>query len=114
MKTNTEKTIRKDYTKDEWLAEAERLFGKYYEDYRFQCPHCGNIASGKEFKDAGCDPNAMYCECIGRHVKGKGCDWAAYGLFDICTVHVDGLPVFEFAPLEEVQHDERGSDSGDE
>ena len=48
----------------------------------------------------------MYCECIGRHVPGKGCDWAAYGLFDICTVHVDGQPVFEFAPLEEEQREE--------
>lgn len=29
--------------------------------------------------------------------KTVGCDWAAYGLFDICKIHVDGQPVFEFA-----------------
>ena len=91
----------KIYTKDEWLAEAYRLFGSRYEDFRFRCPKCGNIASGKEFKYWGADANAMYCECIGRYNKKKGCNWAAYGLFDICTVHVDGLPVFEFAPFEE-------------
>lgn len=88
---------RKNYTLQEWLAEAERRYGKNYENYKFKCPHCGNIASGKEFKDAGQNPKAMYCECIGRYVKDKGCDWTAYGLFDICKVYVDGIPVFEFA-----------------
>ena len=93
----------KNYTKAEWLAEGKRLFGNHFEDYRFKCPRCGNIASGQEFKDVGAKPDNMYCECIGRYVKGKGCDWAAYGLFDICTVHVDGKPVFEFAKEDENQ-----------
>jgi hypothetical protein len=87
----------KEYTKAEWLSEGERLFGKNFEDYKFVCPRCKRINTGREFKDAGAEPNAMYCECIGRYDKTKGCDWAAYGLFDICTVHVDGHPVFEFA-----------------
>jgi hypothetical protein len=99
--------MKKDFTKDEWLAEGEKLFGKNYENWKFKCPKCGNVASGKEFKDAGENPNAMYCECIGRHVKGKGCDWAAYGLFDICTVHVDGHPVFEFATEKSFEKDEQ-------
>ena len=92
---------KRNYTKEEWLAEGEKLFGKNFENWKFKCLKCGNIASGKEFKAAGQNPNAMYCECIGRHVKDKGCDWAAYGLFDICKVHVDGNPVFEFAIEEE-------------
>lgn len=91
----------KNYTQKEWLAEGTKLFGTDYTNYRFKCPRCGNVATGQEFKDAGKDVNAMYCECIGRHVKDKGCDWAAYGLFDICKVHVDGIPVFEFAPMPE-------------
>lgn len=91
------KEANKSYTKEEWLAEGKKRFGEYYEDYKFRCPRCGNVASGQEFKTAGAKPPAMCCECIGRYVKGKGCDWAAYGLLDICTVHVDGQPVFEFA-----------------
>jgi hypothetical protein len=91
----------KKYTLREWRTEGERLFGRFIEDWKFKCPKCGNIASGQEFKDAGADSNSIYCECIGRYVKGKGCDWAAYGLFDICTVHVDGHPVFEFAEVEQ-------------
>ena len=91
----------KKYNVEEWRTEGERLFGRFIEDWKFKCPRCGNIASGQEFKDAGADTNSIYCECIGRYVKGKGCDWAAYGLFDICTVHVDGLPVFEFAEVEQ-------------
>lgn len=91
----------KAYTKHEWLEVGRMLFGCYLEDWRFKCPRCGNVARGQEFKDLGLDPNKMFCECIGRHTKDKGCDWAAYGLFDICTVHVDGHPVFEFAPLQQ-------------
>lgn len=89
--------MNKEYTLEEWMAEGQRRFGKNYEDWKFKCPRCGNIAAGIEFRNAGADINAIYCECIGRHLKKKGCDWAAYGLFDICSVHVDGKPVFEFA-----------------
>lgn len=97
-KKDEKEIIREEYTRDEWLAEGEKRFGKNFEDWKFKCPRCGNVASGKDFKEAGVkEPNVMYCECIGRYVKRKGCDWAAYGLFDICRVHVDGNPVFEFA-----------------
>lgn len=84
-------------SRDEWLADGERRFGKNLEDWKFICPHCGNIASGKEFRDAGADPSSIYCECIGRYIPNKGCDWAAYGLLDICTTHVENMPVFDFA-----------------
>lgn len=87
----------KEYNRREWIDKGKELFGENYDDWRFVCPQCGNVATGKEFKELGVNPNAMYCTCIGRHVKDKGCDWAAYGLFDICKVHVDGQPVFEFA-----------------
>lgn len=86
------------YTADEWRAESRRRFGVRLQDYRFKCPRCGNVATGEDFKKAGANPNAMYTECIGRYnAKTVGCDWAAYGLFDICKIHVDGQPVFEFA-----------------
>lgn len=88
---------RKKYKKEEWLAEGKSLFGENFEDWKFVCPRCKRINTGKEFKEAGAEPNSMYCECIGRYDKTKGCDWAAYGLFDICNVEVDGNPVFEFA-----------------
>ncbi len=92
---------RKKYTKDEWLAEGKRLFGEDILAWRFRCPNCGNVASIQDFKDAGAkQADDAAKNCIGRFVGGKGCDWAAYGLFDICKVHVDGIPVFEFAPLE--------------
>ena len=103
IKMNDKKKIY--YTVDEWQAEGERRFGKDLKNWRFKCPACGNVASGKEFFEVGEDPNAMYCECIGRHVAGKGCNWAAYGLFDICVVHVDGKPVFEFG-----EEDKKGAD----
>lgn len=93
--------MSQEFTKAEWMAEGKRLFSGDFTKWRFKCPKCGNVATGQEFKEIGQEPDAMCCECIGRHVKNKGCDWASYGLFDICSVHVDGLPVFEFAPYEE-------------
>lgn len=92
-------------TAEEWRKEGERRFGKYPEDWKFKCPACGRINTGREFKNAGAQPNSMYCECIGRYTgkgaptkaDGSGCNWAAYGLFDICTTEVEGRPVFDFA-----------------
>lgn len=89
-----------DYTADSWRAEGKRLFGEDFTNWRFKCPHCGRITKGQEFKDLGAPLNAMYQECIGRYDKSRGCNWAAYGLFDICNTHVDGAPVFDFAPEE--------------
>lgn len=88
-------------TAAEWLAEGERLFGPDYTKWRFKCPHCGRVTTGQEFKDAGADTDDIYNNCIGRFDKSKGCDWAAYGLFDICNTHVEGQPVFDFAPYED-------------
>lgn len=94
----------KNYTRDEWIAEGTRLFGGMDKilDWRFRCPACGNVATVREFKEAGAkDADTAAKNCIGRFVGNRGCDWAAYGLFDICAVHVDGVPVFEFAPRNE-------------
>ena len=95
----------KNYTRDQWVAEGERLFGSLNENFmrwRFKCPKCGNVATVAEFKDVGAkSPDDATKNCIGRYTREKGCDWASYGLFDICTVHVDGFPVFEFAPYKE-------------
>ena len=86
-----------NYSRQEWLDKGTELFGDDYSAWKFVCPKCGNIASGEDFKNAGADVNDMYSCCIGRYTKDKGCDWAAFGLFDICSVHVDGIPVFDFA-----------------
>jgi DNA-binding transcriptional regulator YiaG len=61
---------KKTYTPEEWRAEGKRRFGEHFEDWKFKCPSCGNIASGKEFKDAGAEPNDMYQTCIGRPTNG--------------------------------------------
>lgn len=108
----------KNYTRDQWIAEGERLFGSLKENFlrwRFKCPRCGNIATIQEFKDVGAkEPDDAVRNCIGRFTSAKGCDWAAYGLFDICTVHVDGRPVFEYAPYEEdLRKDARAQNGGE-
>ena len=84
-------------TRKEWMAEGKRRYGDALENWKFKCPRCGIVSTGAEFKASGAEPDAIYCECIGRYNKEKGCDWAAYGLFDICTTEVEGMPVFDFA-----------------
>ena len=98
----------------EWQAEMERR-GKL--DCKFLCPACGNVASAADFKRAGASIQRAPVECIGRVAPAKmangeyepgplgGCDWAAYGLLDLCKAHIempDGkvVPVFAFAEVE--------------
>lgn len=62
----------------------------------------------QEFIDAGIEnpEQKFYYSCIGRWVKGRGCNWTLGGLFQIHETEVvneDGkpIPVFEFAAVEE-------------
>lgn len=97
---------------NEWREEAAQRFGEKGRNWKFVCPKCGNVQSGQDFIDkAGMTPakssNFVYQNCIGRHVKGIGCDWAAYGLFGTLgkgrmVVMEDGeeVEVFDFAEAE--------------
>jgi hypothetical protein len=84
----------------DWQAEMEKR-GKL--DCKFRCPQCGNEASPADWKAAGGDLQRAPQECIGRlDVKLGGCNWAAFGLIDICSTHIDtgggkATPVFAFA-----------------
>ena len=103
-------------THDEWWAEAHKRF-EHREDVAFQCPACKHIATLRDFKDAGLDPEDAATNCIGRLTgkgvdffkvgkdKGDGCNWCAYGLFGTLNggrvvVMPDGkeILVFDFGP----------------
>lgn len=104
---------------NEWRKEGTRRFGDDFENWKFICPACGHIASGKNFKDAEAEPNDMYQTCIGRHNgkgndgmeskdEGNGCNWAAFGLLGTMgkgrtVIAEDGseVEVFDFAEVEE-------------
>lgn len=88
-------------TQEELLTEASERFGKDPMKWAFRCPSCGDVATGQDFRDAlGDHPRTNRAgekviasdiigqECIGRTVgalkknpSGRGCNWAAYGLF---------------------------------
>jgi hypothetical protein len=87
-----------------WHADGERRFGPDMLDWRFVCPNCGDVASVREFPEDS--RNAAGAECIGRSAPGRGCNWAAGGLFAgpawvLRTVagEVRAIPVFRFAAL---------------
>jgi len=101
--TMKERTVM---TLDAWRDEAARRFGPKGRDWKFKCAQCGETQSLKEFVDAGMTleeaQSRAHFSCIGRWVKGRGCDWTLGGLFRIHTMEVqtpDGelTPVFEFA-----------------
>nr|WP_217364866.1 VVA0879 family protein [Brevibacillus sp. HD1.4A] len=97
-------------TLEEWRNEAIERFGESAREWAFQCPKCGNVQTALDFVEKSVmglndAANAVYQECIGRHVEGDGCNWAAYGLFGtfgkgrIVIAPDDGreVEVFDFA-----------------
>lgn len=104
-------------THAEWLAEAEKRFGKDPMNWKFVCPSCGHVASVADWKAAGAPSTAAAFSCVGRWLtkakdaftdKGKGpCNYAGGGLFRINPVAVtfpDGVEhqAFAFAEPEVV------------
>jgi len=90
-------------SKEEWLAKGKELFGEDMLAWKFVCPGCGHVQTPEEFrqyKDQGATPSSATNECIGRYSRGKSwafknprktggpCDYAGYGLLNICPVKV--------------------------
>ena len=90
-------------TGEEWLAKGKQLFGDDMTKWRFVCPGCGHVQAVEDFrqyKDQGASPDSARQECIGRYSGGKPwafknvrklggpCDYAGYGLLNICPVKV--------------------------
>lgn len=80
--SDTEKT---EYTQAELMAEARARFGDDPLDFAFVCPSCDDVATIRDFKEAG-GPYLAGQGCIGRLLGAlsgpptRGCDWAAFGL----------------------------------
>ena len=91
-------------TQPELLALLTERFGPSHTNWAFQCPSCGDVATGADFQDALAENPIIRQDgttvtasdifgqhCIGRNLgalqgkakdwKGRGCDWTAYGLF---------------------------------
>lgn len=90
-------------TQAELVAEAREKFGPDPMGWAFKCPVCGDAATARDFRDAleshprlargepATASDLLGQECIGRTLgalnrdgkkyAGRGCDWAAYGLF---------------------------------
>ncbi|MEU3683719.1 VVA0879 family protein [Streptomyces sp. NPDC030592] len=83
-------------TQEEFWAEARERFGLAAADWAFQCPSCGDVATGAEIakalaehprKSKDFDRNVRFDEvlgqeCIGRILGkggGRGCQYAAFG-----------------------------------
>lgn len=93
-------TEHRRLTQAELVAEARDRFGDDPLDWAFRCPTCGDVATGRDFRQALADhprerdgkptiaSDVLAQECIGRTLgalgrddyTGRGCNWAAYGL----------------------------------
>jgi hypothetical protein len=115
MKTRIESEVKRMSYAD-WLAEAERRFGKNSMKWKFICPACGFVASTEDYKRAGAKPENVGFSCIGRwtgHIetdmgtKPGPCNYAGGGLIGLNPITVvmpDGKEhdVFDFAEVESV------------
>lgn len=84
-----------EYTLEDLSAIMRDRFGEDDRAWAWECPSCGDIANGYDFAKAldgdwGKASTRVGRECIGRSLGalnkdqayvGRGCDWAAYGLF---------------------------------
>lgn len=97
-------TDTRQLTQAELIAEATDRFGADPIKWAFRCPSCDDTANGEDFRQALADnprkhrsgadliaSDVVGQECIGRTLgalakgngkyTGRGCNWAAYGLF---------------------------------
>ncbi len=95
-----------------WIKELKNRFGDDSKKWAFKCPSCGNIQSGYDFIEHKVEnpQDKVYFSCIGRYVKGIGCDWTLGGLLQINKVSVlKGaliFPVFEMAEASKLKEGE--------
>lgn len=112
-RTNTE---RRTLTHSQWVDEGRELFGPDVDHWRFVCPACNTVMIVAVMRAVGFVGPEIGSMCLGRkhpapfryrglgstevNPNGVGCDYTAYGLFDLCTVHVEiegaTLPAFAF------------------
>ena len=106
-------------THEQFITTLTERFGESPAEWAFICPNCGDIATGMDFRTALAEhprgavtaSDVMGQQCIGRILgalsgpagkwKGRGCDWAAGGLFcGPMYVQVDDhyVPSFAIAP----------------
>lgn len=90
------------FTHERFLSTLRERFGEHARNWAFACPNCGDVATGLDFRAALADhprtrrdgepviaSDIMGQQCIGRTLgaltkgeyTGRGCDWAAGGLF---------------------------------
>ena len=85
----------------EFLDEGKRLYGDNTLKWKFKCPACSYVQSAQDFLDNGVSKEVTQGQiafsCIGRSVKGIGCDWTLGGFLQIQNKMVDENPIFEFA-----------------
>lgn len=103
-------------TQQELVDELIRRFGEDPRTWAFVCPNCGDVAVSADFKAAmdgrgidGYGSDHLGQICIGRLLgalgdgyEGRGCDWAAFGLFQgpDFVIMPDGREVPSFAIAE--------------
>ncbi|WP_193200837.1 VVA0879 family protein [Nostoc sp. MG11] len=111
-------------TRNEWLAQGQKLFGKDKMQWKFKCPCCGHIATVQDYKKAGAPSSAvgfsclekfrsaeaaaLTFRCVGRWLEVRKeafdnkdkrkipCNYAGGGLINLNPVDIDGCKVFEF------------------
>ncbi|MFA5389652.1 MAG: VVA0879 family protein [Candidatus Omnitrophota bacterium] len=109
------------YGYEDWIKEANDLFGTDRRNWKFICPVCGHVAAVADFlpfEEKGATPESALFNCIGRYAGCKRkafdkgdpaapgpCDYSSGGIFDLRPVAIimdDGsiLRAFDFVRAE--------------
>lgn len=82
-----------EISRHDWIAKAQKLFGGNPINWKFKCISCGEVQTANDFINAGIEKEKamqlVYQECIGRHIKDRGCDWCLYGFLHIHELEVE-------------------------
>lgn len=97
-------------SKEAWEAEARRLFGDDWMEWKFVCPSCGHVAAVKDWKAVGASAAQVAFSCVGRYMakaaemceKPGPCNYAGGGLIRLNPVQIEGHKdtYFDFARTE--------------
>lgn len=105
---------RREISLEQFQAEYKAQ-AVHVEDVVFVCPQCKTLQSGRDFIDGGFGEQiedlqySLGTSCIGRYIKGKGCDLSLGGLqvhtLLIITPDGESVPHFELAsPADAAAH----------
>ena len=73
--------VKQEMLLSSWLSLGEAKYGKDMINWKFRCPKCGRVNSGRDFINHNTEVDKAYTNCIGNFNNRIGCSWKSGGFF---------------------------------